>query len=178
MKVNSTRVLRVVNLNLTSKPHFKSFSCPPLLINSNISIFQRKKNGKKIFFLTVGKCIFLSQTKLHYPSKSQSSTTKLKNRRGHPTYILRLSESEECEYTMILQTIMLTNVLIYNDSYVCSSILYVRTHPSDNDSDLQLHLNSDWLFAQLLFLQSMVLHNICIWYKVYTYPFSIYQCVA
>ena len=46
--------------------------------------------------------------------------------------------SEECEYTMILQTIMLTNVLIYNDSYVCSSILYVRTHPSDNDSMLQL----------------------------------------
>jgi len=31
------------------------------------------------------------------------------------------------EYAMILQTIMLTNVLNNNDSYVCSSILYVRS---------------------------------------------------
>jgi len=54
---------------------------------------------------------------------------------------------------MILQTIMLTNVLIYNDSYVCSSILYVRTHPSDNDSDLQLHLNRDWFLHSCYFAE-------------------------
>jgi len=30
------------------------------------------------------------------------------------------------EYAMILQTIMLTNVLNNNDSYVCSSSLYIR----------------------------------------------------
>ena len=74
---------------------------------------------------------------------------------------------------MILQTIMLTNVLIYNDSYVCNSILYVRTHPSGNDSIYNLHLIVTG-FCTVVLLQSMVLHNICIWYKVYTYLFSIY----
>ena len=35
--------------------------------------------------------------------------------------------SEVREYAMILQTIMLTNVLNNNDSYVCSSSLYIRS---------------------------------------------------
>ena len=41
------------------------------------------------------------------------------------TLIVDLSlMSEVREYAMILQTIMLTNVLNNNDSYVCSSILF------------------------------------------------------
>ena len=48
----------------------------------------------------------------------------------HPNFRLRLRQrpmSEVREYAMILQTIMLTNVLNNNDSYVCSSSLYIRS---------------------------------------------------
>jgi hypothetical protein len=79
---------------------------------------------------------------------------------------------------MILQTIELANVLIFNDSYVAMSVitnLYVRfplcaiwftTSP-----------NRDLIFQRVLHncsLQSMVLHNICIWYKVYTFTYSTF----
>jgi hypothetical protein len=82
-----------------------------------------------------------------------------------------------CEYTMILQTIMLTNVLIYNDndSYVCNSILYVRTLPSVYDL-IYNFIRSLFVtgFCTVVPLQSIVLHNICIWYKVYTFTCSAF----
>ena len=49
--------------------------------------------------------------------------------------------SEVREYAMILQTIMLTNVLNNNDSYVCSSSLYIR-FPLNAIFDLQRASNS------------------------------------
>ena len=83
--------------------------------------------------------------------------------------------SEVREYAMILQTIMLTNFLNNNDSYVCNSILYVRfslnaiwsTTISNRDLIIQRFLHN-------CSLQSMVLHNIWIWYRVYTYTCSAF----
>ena len=63
--------------------------------------------------------------------------------------------SEVCEYAMILQTIMLTNVLNNNDSYVCSSSLYIRfplnTIWSTTLPDRALIVNG--IFAQLFFAE-------------------------